>query len=71
MSIEATIAEFIELRIYEETSRRLKADPSRCPMRVLAEVTLEKDPRKQRVELGKHHCKGAPPCPEILERETS
>lgn len=65
----ATLEEFLTRAIFDEASRRMKADPSRCAMRVLSEVTLEKDPRKARVEIGQHHCKGEPPCPEVLTRE--
>lgn len=67
----SNVSDLIEHAIFREISRRVKADPSRCPMRIAAEVTLEKDPRKLRVEIEKHACKGEPPCPEILERETS
>ena len=63
----------IEEQIWEEASKRIKANtnPHWCPVRIVAEVTLELDPRKLRVEIEQHVCDGEPPCPDILERETS
>jgi hypothetical protein len=66
-----TLEEHLEHAIFEEVSRRMKANPSRCPLRVLVEVTFEKDLRRQRAEIEPHYCKENPPCPEVLKRETN
>ena len=63
----------LEQRIFAATSRKAKqvfagVGSKHCIMRILAETTLELDPRKLRVEIEQHSCAGDPPCPAVMER---
>lgn len=58
----------IEQRIIAEAARRVKLNPSRCSLRILAETILELDLDKRRVLIESHKCPEEPRCPEAITR---
>lgn len=58
----------LEREIAAETSRRVQLYPDVCGLRLYAQVILEMDPEKIRVEIEAHECRATPTCPLVLNR---